>query len=114
MYLHQVRISRKVKMDRHEYQDSEDRIPRRRTLTDILKGYGNWRRKQVKELADTPLRSLALKSLFYVLCITVDGILIPSVILIFDRTAVAYILFGALLISAVAAESFLYRKFLRI
>lgn len=100
-------------MERREFEDSGDGRHRRRTVTDLLNAYGRWRKKRIREIVDAPLRSLALKSLFFVVCIVVDGVMVPSVILIFGRSFFAYLLFGALFILAVAAEAYLYGRFLK-
>jgi len=64
-------------------------------VTKILMKYSRWRRKRFVAESKVPLRLLLLRTGFLTGCILIDGVLLPWVITIMNRSILSYALFVA-------------------
>lgn len=74
-----------------------------------MRRYSRWRQRRLIHLAQVPLSSLALENLFLCLCILVDGVFLPWVVVLI-ADAFSYVLLALLLAPSLAAEYLIYRR----
>lgn len=74
-----------------------------------LRRYSHWRERRLTQLAETPLSSLALQNLFLCVCILLDGVLLPWVVVLVAGDF-SYVLFAILFFPSVVAEGLVYLK----
>lgn len=86
--------------------------PEYRGVDGLMMRYSRWRRQRLADLAEAPLSTLALRTLFLSACILFDGVLLPWVVTILDG-GFSLLLFTVLLSPIVAAEALVYRKMRR-
>jgi len=80
-----------------------------RGLDGLMRRYSRWRRERLVTMAEVPLSTLTLQSLYLSACVLADGILLPWVASVFEG-GFSWLEFVVLLVPALAAESVLYRR----
>lgn len=80
-----------------------------RGLDALMRRYSRWRRERLVSLAEVPLSTLTLQTLYLSACVLADGILLPWVVSV-PEGSFSWLLFTVLLVPALAAESILYRR----
>jgi hypothetical protein len=92
-----------------EVTDREALETEPRGLDGLMRRYSRWRRERLVTLAEVPLSTLTLQSLYLSVCVLADGILLPWLASVLDG-GFSWLLFVVLLVPALAAESVLYRR----
>lgn len=92
-------------------RNREDANRKKRNYVDeTLHRYSEWYRRRVENLSSSSLKTLAIKSCFLTVAIIIDGVILPSIIILLNRTLLSFALFGILLFSALIAEAFTYQR----
>ncbi len=71
--------------------------------------YSRWRERRLTHLAEMPLSSLAVQTLFLSLCILLDGVVLPWIVVLVAADF-SYPLFLLLLVPSLAAEGFVHLR----
>lgn len=74
-----------------------------------MRRYSRWRERRLTHLAETPLSSLALQNLFLCVCILIDGVLIPWIVVLLEGDF-SLALFAVLFVPSVVAEGLVYLR----
>ncbi len=82
---------------------------RNRGIDAWMRRYSRWRERRLTDLASVPLSSLAVQNLFLCICILLDGVLLPWIVILITG-GFSYPLFALLLVPSVLAEGVLYQK----
>lgn len=80
-----------------------------RGLDGLMRRYSRWRRERLVTMAEVPLSTLTLQSLYLSACVLADGILLPWVASVFEG-GFSWLVFVVLLVPSLAAESVFYRR----
>ncbi len=74
-----------------------------------MRRYSRWRERWLTNLAAMPLSSLAVQNLFLCVCILLDGVLRPWIVILITA-GFSYALFAVLLVPSLVVEGYLYQK----
>lgn len=78
----------------------------------LLKRYSRWRKRRLENIVELPLSKLALRTAFVSACIVIDGVLLPWIIVALNRSLLSLAMFAVSIVTAVAIEAYVYRRFL--
>ncbi len=74
-----------------------------------MRRYSRWRERRLTHLAAVPLSSLAVQNLVLCLCILLDGVFLPWIVVLVAG-GFSSPLFALLLVPSVIAEGVVYRR----
>ncbi len=74
-----------------------------------MRRYSRWRERRLMHMAELPLSSLAAQNLFLCLCILVDGVLLPWIVVVLAGDF-SYAWYGVLLLPSVVGEGLVYQR----
>lgn len=83
--------------------------PEARGIDAWMRRYSRWRERRLTHLAAVPLSSLAVQNLFLCVCILLDGVFVPWIVVVV-MGSFSYVLFALLLVPSFVVEAFLYKK----
>ena len=76
----------------------------------VFHRYAEWKRVQLTNATAEPMANLLKRSAYLSLCVLVDGVILPWIILILNRSFISGLVFACLLIVAVALEYLVYGR----
>lgn len=74
-----------------------------------LHRYSRWKERRLTHMAELPLPTLALQSLYLCVCILLDGVLLPWVV-VAVASGFSDALFAVLLVPVIVAEGVVYQR----